>query len=229
MSETEWDFQGEITARLYTVAVWDCPACEQENRDVGEVDAVQCAHCDAEWFVEEKLILIEPVPPPPSADAELLQTEEENTMSGLPTGLTEHDDDRAQQVAKANMDMVMEYHRAYRVLDEEPDTPVTIDGTEYLEADDVITLVHESVLSVEARTGWATCGSEMTPEEFRICLATGGPEVVIFGDINRGGEGENARLAYRDWGTTYTTYRQEDDEEATDALEWFVGQFYFGD
>lgn len=62
--------------------------------------------------------------------------------------------------------------------------------------------IQDHPLSVEYRSGWSNPGEDLTPEEFRVVLCTGGPHVEIVGDLNRHGEPASVRVLYRDWGTS---------------------------
>lgn len=59
--------------------------------------------------------------------------------------------------------------------------------------------INEDPLSVEFRSGWVSVGGEMTPEEFRIVLCTGGPHVEIVGNIDLHGDPSSVRILYRGW------------------------------
>lgn len=62
--------------------------------------------------------------------------------------------------------------------------------------------IQDDPLSVEYRSGWSNPGEDLTPEEFRVVLCTGGPHVEIVGDLNQHGEPASVRVLYRDWGTS---------------------------
>lgn len=62
--------------------------------------------------------------------------------------------------------------------------------------DDALERIQEYPLSIEYRSGWVTPGEELTPEEFRIVLCTGGPHVEIVGECDL----SRVRVLYRDWG-----------------------------
>ena len=85
--------------------------------------------------------------------------------------------------------------------------------------------IRESALSVEVRTGWNAPGEEMTPEEFRIVLTTGGPGLQIRGELDMGSEPCRAWLEYQDWGPPWTEYHGEYADR--DALLAFASTFYF--
>lgn len=85
--------------------------------------------------------------------------------------------------------------------------------------------IQEDALSVEVRSGWASLGDTLTPEEFRIVLCTGGPHVEIRGEFDVHGNPYRAWLQFQDWGTPLTQFF--DIEEAT-LLE-YCAQFYFGE
>jgi len=62
--------------------------------------------------------------------------------------------------------------------------------------DEALDLIQEDPLSIEYRSGWASPGEELTPEEFRVVLCTGGPHVEIVGDCDL----SRVRILFRDWG-----------------------------
>ena len=90
--------------------------------------------------------------------------------------------------------------------------------------------IHEDVLSVEVRSGWyqpgSTDGTEK-PEQFTILLCTGGPAVRIIGDLDQYGQPESARIEHQDWGTPWTEYRINAEDE--EVLLTYCRQFYFGE
>lgn len=67
------------------------------------------------------------------------------------------------------------------------------------DADEARDRIMEDPLSVETRSGWVSAGEEMSPEEYRIVLCTGGPHVEIVGDLDQHGAPCRARIVYRDW------------------------------
>lgn len=68
------------------------------------------------------------------------------------------------------------------------------------DADEARDRIMEDPLSIETRSGWVSVGEEMSPEEYRIVLCTGGPHVEIVGDLDPHGAPCRVRIAYRDWG-----------------------------
>jgi len=92
------------------------------------------------------------------------------------------------------------------------------------------TEIEELPLEVLVRSGWHRPGEAMEPyeppEEYQILLGTGGPAVRIVGTLNRLGEPETAVLEYADWGTPWTAYPADAEEEQ--ALLEFACQFYYG-
>ncbi len=65
--------------------------------------------------------------------------------------------------------------------------------------------IQSDPLSIEVRSGWVSHGDNMTAEEFRIVLCTGGPHVEIRGEIERGCP-VHCRLMHQDWGTPLTEH-----------------------
>lgn len=82
----------------------------------------------------------------------------------------------------------------------------------------------EDALSVEVRSGWASLGETLQPEEFRIVLCTGGPHVEIVGDLDDNSEPDRVRIIYKDWGTSGELFDFD-----RDAVLTYCRQFYFGD
>ena len=131
----------------------------------------------------------------------------------------EKEDLRSERQAEAKMDHIREMVEALGVEDAE------MDRLDRAEQD-----IQESVLSVEVRSGWyqpgSTDGTEK-PEEFTILLCTGGPAVRIIGDLDQYGQPERARIEHQDWGTPWTEYRINAEDE--EVLLTYCRQFYFGE
>lgn len=87
------------------------------------------------------------------------------------------------------------------------------------DADDAQQRIYEDPLSVEFRSGWITQGEEMTPEEFRIVLCTGGPHVELVGDV----DGSRIRVLYRDWDESGELF-DFDRNAVTEYVGYFVGE-----
>lgn len=85
--------------------------------------------------------------------------------------------------------------------------------------------IQEDALSVEVRSGWASIGETLTPEQFCILLATGGPAVRIRGELDEHQEPQRAWLEVQDWGTPWTQYFGA--EQYT--LLAYAQCFYFGE
>ena len=134
----------------------------------------------------------------------------------------------SERSARSQMESILEMYRAYWAIENDEADTVELDGQEFDDVDDIQERAMESVLSVDMRSGWTACGNAMEAEEFRIVLCTGGPEVVILGQINQHDEPTDPVINHRDWGTTYQGY-YSDADDADDALEWFCRQFYFGE
>ncbi len=91
--------------------------------------------------------------------------------------------------------------------------------------DDARETIQEDPLSVEVRSAWHTPGAEASPDEFKILLSTGGPATQIIGELNEHGEPITAQLQAQDWFTSWTTYREADEE----TLLKYCQQFFFGE
>jgi hypothetical protein len=85
--------------------------------------------------------------------------------------------------------------------------------------------IQENALSVEVRSAWASLGSTLEADEFKIVLCTGGPHVEIRGEIGTYGEPSRAWIQYQDWGTPMTQFF---DIEQSTLIE-YCRQFYFGE
>ena len=86
---------------------------------------------------------------------------------------------------------------------------------EYADQDEARDAIYETPLSVEVRSGWHSVGEDAgEPEEFRIVLCTGGPQVELTGDI-----GGSVRVVFKDWGESGEYYPDADERS---ALEQFV-------
>lgn len=82
--------------------------------------------------------------------------------------------------------------------------------------------IHEDALSVEYRSGWATPGAELEPEEFKILLCTGGPHVEIQGDIDEHGEPSRPRIIYKDWGESGELFDFDRDSVLTYCQQFII-------
>jgi hypothetical protein len=88
--------------------------------------------------------------------------------------------------------------------------------------DEAAEILANSPLSVEVRSGWDVVGGDLSAEEFRIVLCTGGPHVEIRGELDNGTP-SRAWMLYQDWGTPRTQYF--DIEQST--LLSYCQEFYF--
>jgi hypothetical protein len=93
--------------------------------------------------------------------------------------------------------------------------------------DEAYEAIQEDPLSIEIRSGWNSVGDELSPEEFRILLCTGGPAVQIVGELDEYNQPSRARIEYCDWGTPWTELLLESCER--DAVLTYCQQFYFGE
>jgi hypothetical protein len=89
--------------------------------------------------------------------------------------------------------------------------------------------IHEDPLSVEVRTDWYTLDqdSDKKPAFYRILLCWGGPACQVVGDLSEHGEPETAKIEYQDWGTRWTEYRLNKEEE--EIVLTYARCFYFGE
>jgi hypothetical protein len=89
--------------------------------------------------------------------------------------------------------------------------------------------IHEDALSVEVRSDWYTLDqdSDKKPAFYRILLCWGGPACQVVGDLSEHGEPETAKIEYQDWGTRWTEYRLNKEEEET--VLTYARCFYYGE
>lgn len=129
--------------------------------------------------------------------------------------------------AQAWNDTIYQALTALDRLQRDGETPQTVDGETFDDADALRERIYEMPLSVDVRMGWHTPGASHTlrPCEYQILLTTGGPALRIVGDLTIGGEPDTARLEYQDWGTPWTAYTLAQAEEAR-ALD-FASMFFY--
>lgn len=146
------------------------------------------------------------------------------------TAAAEQTKTHAEQNAEGHAETILALYRAYKALEEGAET-ADAEGETYNDADAVRERAEESALDVAVRGGWHTPGTESELEGFMILLSTGGPALRITGDLGRYCEPRDAILEHQDWGTPWTEYRPDvaDADDWDDALQWFVGCFYFGE
>jgi len=93
--------------------------------------------------------------------------------------------------------------------------------------------IHEDALSVEVRSGWRSPSAmNDSPNEYRICLCTGGPAVQMIGELDEHGEPETARLQVQDWFTPWTDVAPEDPDDNAEPEEImlvYARCHYFGE
>ena len=89
--------------------------------------------------------------------------------------------------------------------------------------DEILDYVRNVPLAIDVRSDWHPPGNPGEGAEYQITMATGGPAVRIVGDLWRGMP-VNWTLEYQDWFTPWHPLYVEN----TDALEWFVGSFFYG-
>lgn len=95
-------------------------------------------------------------------------------------------------------------------------------------------VIHADALSVEVRSGWWAPGLHVRgderanrPAEYMILLCTGGPAVRIIGTLDGHGEPDTARIQHQDWGTPWTDYRLDSEQEQT--VLTYARCFYYGE
>lgn len=91
-------------------------------------------------------------------------------------------------------------------------------------AHDTIT---QDALDVSVRSSWQNAGEPLTPSEFTILLATGGPAVRIRGELDQYNQPCRAWLEMQDWFTPWTEVF--DERISQQVLLRYAQQFYFGE
>ena len=100
------------------------------------------------------------------------------------------------------------------------------DIKDYDSQDELRESVLNSALSVEFRSGWYSSPEDETKaEEFKILLSTGGPALIVIGELDDYGP-VNPKLQFQDWGTPWIDFEITEDQQK--ALNWFCNCFYFG-
>lgn len=153
------------------------------------------------------------------------ETNKENATMKTTKKTNAEENNRAEQNAKAWMDSIAGMIAAMEKAEEERDEATFDDET--FDADGWRERIQECPLEISVRAGWHAPGEKAEDEEFLILLSTGGPALRIVGDLDQHNQPENPRLEYQDWGTPWTEYAT--DAEQDEALEKFCAQFYFGE
>lgn len=136
---------------------------------------------------------------------------------------TEQERDHARSQAEAQFGTIQELMEAHRHASEHGQCEY--DGETYDE-DNLRQLAFENVLSVEVRSGWTPVGQALEAAEFLLLLCTGGPAVRVVGELDAHNEPDKARLEYQDWGTPWTEYWLDSEDE--EVLLAYCQLFYFG-
>lgn len=140
---------------------------------------------------------------------------------------------QAENNAEGHAESILELYRASVALEEGAES-VKIEGYDYTDADTIRERAEEAALSVEVRSDWHTPGDSDSakPTEFLILLSTGGPALRIVGNLGNYCQPDgDFTMQHQDWGTPWTDYEPEaaKNSDWTDALDWFVNCFYFGE
>lgn len=140
---------------------------------------------------------------------------------------TEH----AIQNAQGHAESILELYHAAQLIEDGAER-AEYEGYEY-DSDGLRERATEAALSVQVRSDWHNPGEQGEAGEFSILLTTGGPALRIRGELDRGAPVErgapvNPVMEWQDWGTPWTEYTPEA-EDWEEALEWFLGCYYFGD
>ena len=137
----------------------------------------------------------------------------------------------AAESADARAEHILSLYRAHLALEDGAET--ASDGyDDYTSPDDIRERVQEEALSVEVRAPWYSAGDEApAPDEFAILITTGGPALRIRGELSARMEPRRQWLELQDWGTPWAQHipAVDDRGEWSDALAWYVSNFYFGE
>jgi len=160
--------------------------------------------------------------------------------------MTQQDNDRAQDQARAQYESLcemiaaanMDWERLEELKAEELDAEEegrAMDPDEQDELDELrntagdcadqeeaMQRIYESPLDVQFRSGWASSGEDLAPEDFYILLCTGGPAVRIMGELGFDGEPSRAWLEFQDWGTPWTQYFGASQDVLLDYARWNI-------
>lgn len=139
----------------------------------------------------------------------------------------EDDNNHALQNAKGWADSIVEFYDAYVKL-QDGEENVEVDSDPIKDEDALRERVAESVLAIQVRSNWHDVGDPAEDAEFYVLLSTGGPALRLIGDLDLHNQPTDVRMEYQDWGTPWTEHHP-DHENWDDALEFFLGCFYFGD
>ena len=82
--------------------------------------------------------------------------------------------------------------------------------------------IDSQALSVQLRSAWYAQGTELEPDEFRIVLSVGGPNLTLEGELDRYGSPCTACLRYSWYSKSEVLPVIESEAE---ALVWFAQQF----
>jgi len=94
--------------------------------------------------------------------------------------------------------------------------------------DDAYQIIQEDPLSVEVRSDWHSPGDRDTETaEYNILLCTGGPACRIVGELDKWAQPETASIEHQDWGTPWTKYPLNREDEA--IVVRYAQCFYFGE
>jgi len=120
--------------------------------------------------------------------------------------------------AKAHLESIIEWHTK---------SVLSVSNEEREEIEEEAS---ESILSVDVRSNdWQAVGEELEATQGRLLLTTGGPACQIIFDLDEHQEfAGNVEIQYQDWGTPWTPYWSDNDDEQREALEWLACLFYYG-
>lgn len=93
------------------------------------------------------------------------------------------------------------------------------------DSDEARTRIEQDALSVEVRSAWVSVGEDMTPDQFRIVLCTGGPHVELEGELDEHLQPYRVWMNYKSWGESGEYHGENFDH---DALIAYCLCFYFG-
>lgn len=87
--------------------------------------------------------------------------------------------------------------------------------------------IQQDPLEVSVRSEWTGVGKPMRPSEYRILLCTGGPAVMLTGELDEHLQPSTVRLEYQDWFLPWARYPLT--AEHIEACLTYANCFYYGE
>lgn len=93
--------------------------------------------------------------------------------------------------------------------------------------DEVFDEIQADPLEITVRSNWEGVGKSMRPAEYRILLCTGGPAVMLTGELDDFLQPASVRLEYQDWFLPWARYPLT--QEQSNACMTYANCFYYGE